>query len=73
MNDLYQQYGRPDFDSLKEDPAKFLFDRGKLTQEQYNLLHGKSPSQIGQYLIKNGIISNTLFSQLSKQVGLFMR
>ena len=44
-----------------------LYQKGKINQEQFSQLQGKSPSEIGQYLMNNNLIPN--FNDLKNQVS----
>ena len=46
---------------------QLLYQKGKINQEQFSAIQGKSPSEIGQYLMNNNLIPN--FNDLKNQVS----
>jgi hypothetical protein len=50
--------------AFKSNPAQMLLQSGKITQDQYKAMQGMSPSQMGNYMLNNGIIGGDQFGQL---------
>lgn len=66
MNNLLQMAMQ-----IKNNPnqlTQMLYQSGKINQEQFSQLQGKSPSEIGNYLLNNNILGNEQFNQLKSQV-----
>ena len=59
------------FSQFRNDPAQMLLKSGRITQEQYKAVSGMSPSQMGQYLLNNGVIGGDQFGQLKQNVPQF--
>lgn len=55
---------------LRQNPNKIrdmLLNGGKITQEQYNAMKDMtSPSQMGQYLLNNGVIGQNKMNELTQ-------
>lgn len=59
---------------LKNNPgalSQMLYQNGKINQQQFNDIKGKSPSEIGEYLMNNNLIPN--IDSLKKQALKFMK
>lgn len=48
-----------------------LYQKGKINQKQFSDIQGKSPSEIGEYLMNNNLIPN--FNDLKSQVTKYMK
>jgi hypothetical protein len=51
--------------------AQILYQNGKINQEQFSALKGKSPTEMGEYLVNNNLIPN--IEALKKQAQMFMK
>ncbi len=59
---------------IKNNPdalGQMLYQNGKINQEQFSAIKGKSPSEIGQYLLNNNLIPN--IDSLKQQALRFMK
>lgn len=57
---------------MQSDPSqisKMLLDRGKIDQNTYEAIKGMNPSQIGNYLMQNGILGQNQIQGMMPQVN----
>ena len=60
--------------SIRKNPnqiGQILYQKGKINKEQFSDIQGKSPQEVGEYLLNNNILSNNVFNQLQQQVQQF--
>ena len=50
-----------------------LYQKGKISQQQFSEIQGKTPSEIGQYLLNNNILPQNQFNQFKQQMGGFIK
>ena len=63
MNDIAQIRSNP------SQLGQYLFQRGKISQQQLSDIQGMNPSQIGQYLVRSGVLGNNQIKQFGNMVG----
>ena len=51
--------------------GQMLYQSGKINQEQFSAIKGKSPTEIGEYLMNNNLIPN--INALKQQALKFMK
>ena len=57
---------------IRQNPnqlSQLLYQKGKINQEQFSALQGKSPSEMGEYLLNNNILPANQFNQLKSMVN----
>ena len=61
---------------MQSDPSqisKMLLDRGKIDQKTYEAIQGMNPSQIGNYLMQNGILGQNQINSMLPQANQISR